>query len=106
VSQKGLNVADLKLDPLYIIFEQHLYDFNDDTDSETAFIEKVVGDYIKFLVSCGAVIPRKLVGPVSEELKDQVQRMLRKKIYGCTNMQEFIAKERRNGRRSSKATRK
>ncbi len=99
-------MSDLKLDPLYVIFEQHLYDFNDDTDTESAFIDKVVADYLKFLQACGAVVPRKLVASISEELRDQVQRMLRKKIYGCANMSEFVEREKKSRQRRAGASRK
>lgn len=87
-------MSDLKLDPLYIIFEQHLYDFNDDTDTEQDFVQKVVRDYMKFLNTSGAVVPPRLVKQIDEELQDQVGRMLKKKMYGCVTINEFVERER------------
>ena len=87
-------MSDLKLDPLYIIFEQHLYDFNDDTDTEKYFVQKVVSDYMKFLNTSGAGVPPRLVKQIGEELEDQVGRMLKKKMYGCGTIDEFVERER------------
>lgn len=96
-------MSELKLSPLYKIFESHLYDFNDETDTETEFVGKVVNDYIKFLDHTGAVVPPKMRALVIEELTDQVKKMLMKKMYGCLTLKEFLESEKaKAGKQKSK----
>ena len=91
-------------DPLYLIFEQHLYDFNDETDTEDAFVEKVVTDYLRFLQVTGSIINHKLKKLISEELKDQVSCMLKKRVLGSSNPAEFTDPiVKKNRRRSPKS---
>ncbi len=87
-------MPDQILDPLYVIFEQHLYDFNDDSEEESAFIDKVVADYLKFLHCCGSIVPAKLQKQIVEDLKEQVQEMLHKRFMGLKDGKEFIAEEK------------
>jgi hypothetical protein len=84
---------ELKLDALYTIFEKHLYDFKDGDDSEEALIEKIVEDYLSFLVSSKVAVPQRWRAQIAEELKEQVRRMLLKKMYGCLSISEFIRNE-------------
>ncbi|HTL10919.1 MAG TPA: hypothetical protein VL588_00440 [Bdellovibrionota bacterium] len=78
-----------RLDPLYIIFEQHLCNFQDPSEDRKTFVSKVVGDYLTFLRKNRIAVPPALEGQVAEELGDMVNAMLVKKIYGCLNLEEF-----------------
>lgn len=78
-----------QLDPLYVIFEQHLFNFQDsDTDRKT-FLGNIVQEYLGFLRQRNVVIPKALEAQVIEELACQVNTMLVKKIYGCLTISEF-----------------
>ena len=87
-------MPDQILDPLYVIFEQHLYDFNDDSEEESVFIDKVVTDYLKFLNVCGSIVPAKLQKQIVEDLKEQVGEMLHKRFLGLKEGKEFKAGEK------------
>ncbi len=77
------------VDPLYVIFEQHLFNFPDaDTDRKT-FILTIVADYIGYLRKKNITVPRSLEQPIVEELASQVNTMLVKKIYCCPSLDAF-----------------
>lgn len=82
--------SELKLDALYTIFEKHLYDFEDNEESEQKFIDNIVNDYLRFLTTQNVVMPRRWQHQIIEELRDQVRKMLVKKMYGCLSIQEFV----------------
>lgn len=78
-----------QIDPLYTIFEQHLYNFQDsDTDRKT-FIGNVVKDYFAFLRKMNIAVPKAFEEIVAEELSEQVKVMLMKKIYGCLSVEDY-----------------
>ena len=79
-------------DPLYVIFEQHLYNFQDPDVDRKTFIGKIIHEYLTHLRRMAIVIPKSLEGLIVEELADQVNVMLVKKIYGCTSLLEFQKK--------------
>ncbi len=79
-----------KVNPLYTIFEKHLYDFEDNEESEHAFVDKIVNDYLKFLCSQHIAVPRRWQAHIVEELRDQVRKMMVKKMYGCLSVEEFV----------------
>lgn len=81
-------------DPLYVIFEQHLYNFQDSDPDRKTFIENIVQDYLSYLRKMRITIPRSLEHSIVEELVTQVNTMLLKKIYGCSSIQEFKRKSR------------
>ena len=90
---KQLNRPAIKptsnIDPLYVIFEQHLYNFQDsDTDRKT-FIATIVIDYLNHLRRMNIIVPKSLEQPIMDELAEQVNSMLVKKIYGCFNIKEY-----------------
>ncbi len=89
---------ELKLNPLYTIFEKHLYDFDEHSESENEFVDKIVNDYIKFLVSKNVAVPLKWKAQIAEELRDQVRQMIVKKMYGCLTIQEFILNQKKNNK--------
>ena len=91
----------LKLDPLYTIFEKYLYDFNSNDDSEEAFVEKIVDEYISFLMKNKVTVPHRWEKQISLELQEQVRQMIRKKMYGCLSIEEFIVGQKTDSRQFS-----
>ncbi|MBS1964029.1 MAG: hypothetical protein JST04_17585 [Bdellovibrionales bacterium] len=77
------------IDPLYVIFEQHLFNFADPDSDRKTFIAQVVSDYIGYLRKNNIIVPKSLEQPIVEELGTQVNTMLVKKIYGCLTVNEF-----------------
>jgi len=81
--------AAKSIDPLYVIFEQHLFNFADPDSDRKTFIAQVVADYIGYLRKNSIIVPKSLEQPIVEELGTQVNTMLVKKIYGCLTVNEF-----------------
>ena len=79
----------IKTDPLYIIFEQHLYNFQDSDADRKTFIENIIQDYFSYLRRRKITVPISLEGPIMEELAGHVNTMLVKKIYGCLTIQDY-----------------
>ncbi len=79
-----------KIDPLYTIFEQHLFNFQDANSDRKTFIEVIVKDYITQMRKMGLSVPAEWEEHIFEELFFQVNTMLVKKIYGCLTINEFI----------------
>lgn len=79
-----------KWDPLFIIFEKHLYDFN--YESRELFLKGVVDEYIAHLVKQKAVIPPAWRNHLEKSLHEEVSDMLVRKLYGCLTVEEFKAK--------------
>jgi hypothetical protein len=77
------------LDPLYLIFERNLLDFQGTPSNRKEFVDKVVKDYISHLRKLNLAVPMNLEVAISEELAVQVNRMLFKKIYGCLSIDEY-----------------
>ncbi len=92
-----------QIDPLYTIFEQHLYNFQDsDTDRKT-FIGKVIQEYLVYLRKMNITVPKSLEEPIVEELASQVNTMLVKKIYGCLTIQDYQRKVPSSTKRRARA---
>ena len=85
-------ITTKKIDPLYTIFEQHLFNFQDPNSDRDAFIEAIVKEYLTHMRKLGLSVPKEWEEVVSEELFFQVRGMLLKKIYGCLTINEFTAK--------------
>lgn len=81
--------APKAIDPLYVIFEQHLFNFADPDSDRKTFIAQVVSDYIGYLRKNNIIVPKSLEQPIVEELGTQVNTMLVRKIYGCLTVNEF-----------------
>ena len=76
-------------DPLYVIFEQHLFNFPDaDVDRKT-LITTIVSDYLTYLRKQNITVPRSLEQPVIEELCTQVNTMLVRKMYGFLTVSDY-----------------
>jgi hypothetical protein len=78
-----------KVDPLFAIFEQHLLNFQDPEIDRKTFIAKVVADYLSYLRKNNVTVPKSLEQPIVEELADQVNVILVKRIYGCFSIEEY-----------------
>ena len=78
-----------KLDPLYVIFEQHLFNFQDPEMDRKTLVLKIVTDYLDYLRKQNISVPRALEQPIVEELAQQVNTMLVKKIYGCLTPKDY-----------------
>lgn len=76
-------------DPLYVIFEQHLYNFQDSDADRKTFIANIVADYLTYLRRLRIAVPQSLEKSIIEELASQVNTMLVKKIYGCATIEEY-----------------
>ena len=78
-----------QLDPLFVIFEQHLYNFHDSESDRKTFVGNVVNEYLIYLRKKNITVPKSLEQPIVEELASQVNTMLIKKIYGCLTIGDF-----------------
>jgi hypothetical protein len=85
--------SKVQVDPLFTIFEQHLYNFQDSEIDRKTFVGNVVQDYLHYLRKLGIAIPKSLESSVVEELAMQVKSMLVKKIYGCLSIQDYQKKQ-------------
>ncbi len=99
-----------QVDPLYVIFEQHLFNFSDSDSDRKTFITHVVNDYISYLRKNNIIVPKSLEQPIIEELGTQVNTMLVKKIYGCLSITDYVggtagmAKKRKTKSKANKFT--
>ena len=81
-----------QVDPLYVIFEEHLFNFQDEEMDRKGLIQTIVGDYLNYLRRLNISVPKSLEQPVVEELSRTVNTMIVKKIYGCLNIDEYRSK--------------
>lgn len=91
-----------KIDPLYVIFEQHLFNFQDSDSDRKTFIGNIVDDYLRYLRTHNVTVPKSLEQPVIEELFNQVNTMLVKKIYGCVSLDEYVQSHVRKAPRATR----
>jgi hypothetical protein len=77
------------MDPLYVIFEQHLYNFQDSDLDRKTFIGNVLQDYLSYLRKLNISVPKSLEESIVEELSTQIHTMLVKKIYGFLTIQDY-----------------
>lgn len=83
-----------KWDPLFIIFERHLYDFN--YESRELFIQGVVTEYLAYLAQQKVLVPVIWRKQMETSLTEEVSDMLVRKIYGCLTVEEFKQKDAEN----------
>jgi hypothetical protein len=79
-----------KWDPLFIIFEKHLYDFS--YESRDLFIKGVVEDYVTHLAAQKAVVPPSMKSHFEKTISEEVSDMLVRRLYGCLTVEEFKQK--------------
>lgn len=77
------------IDPLYFVFEQHLYTALVEDETTDAFLERVVADYLGRLNSGGTTVPQTFRETLETDLRDEVLEMLRKKTYGHYNLASY-----------------
>ncbi len=80
-----------KWDPLFIIFEKHLYDFN--YESRELFIKGVVDDYLEHLSQQKITTPPSWKPQMEKTLTEEVSDMLVRRLYGCLTVEEFKEKK-------------
>jgi len=85
MKKNGLN----SIDPLYVIFEEHLLNFLDPEIDRKTFIVSIIAEYFKFLRNHNVTVPKQLEQPIVEELGAQINMMLLKKMYGCLTVEDF-----------------
>lgn len=69
-------------DPLYFVFEQHLFTALVEDETIDSFLNRVVTDYLGRLLISGTVVPQTFRETLETDLRDEVLEMLRKKTYG------------------------
>ena len=79
-------------DPLFKIFEHHLFNAMVEDESSSDFVERVVQEYIKTLSASGTV-PHAHRETLAADLQEEVMEMLRKKTYGHFSLTEFRKKK-------------
>ena len=79
-------------DPLFKIFEHHLFNAMVEDESSSDFVERVVQEYIKTLSASGTV-PHAHREALAADLQEEVMEMLRKKTYGHFSLTEFRKKK-------------
>ena len=79
-------------DPLFKIFEQHLFNAMVEDENSADFVGRVVQEYMKTLTALGTV-PHAHRETLSEDLREEVMEMLRKKTYGHFSLAEFRKKK-------------
>ena len=88
--RKKISFSVRKWDPLFIIFEKHLYDFN--YESREAFIKGVIDDYLSHLMQQKVTVPPTWKSHLEKTLAEEVSDMLVRKLYGCLTVEEFKEK--------------
>lgn len=89
-SKSTLNAGNFDVDPLYETFEKMMHDFNDATETQDAFIDKVLVEYLKVISAQGLIVSPKYRVFLEDEVREQVQVMLVKKSLGCLKKEEFL----------------
>jgi hypothetical protein len=92
-----------KFDPLYTIFEQHLFNFQDPNADRSTFCETIVKEYLITMRKLGLAVPMEWEAQIFEELFFQVNSMLVKKIYGCQTIDQYTAKATTAQKRKAQA---
>lgn len=90
-------------DLLYTIFEQQLFDFQDENEDQPTFITRTVDRYVSEVRRLGLIIPSEWEKAVKEEIYHLVQQMLLKKMYGCLSINEFRQKQVQPKKRRAKS---
>jgi len=92
-----------QVDPLFTIFEQHLYNFQDSEIDRKTFVNNVVQEYLIYLRKLAIAVPRSFESAIVEELAIQVKGMLVKKIYGCLSISDYQKNQPAKARRKVKS---
>lgn len=79
-------------DPLFKIFEHHLFNAMVEDETSSDFVDRVVQEYVKSLSASGTV-PHAHRETLAADLQEEVMEMLRKKTYGHFSLTEFRKKK-------------
>ena len=83
-------------DDLYECFEQHLLGLDIEVVSHSEFISTVVASYLKRLQENGGHICLQHEIDLRDEIEAEVVAMLRKKIYGHFNLDQYRQAKRQD----------
>ncbi len=78
-----------ELDPLYSLFEQHLFTALVEDETTDEFVNRVVIAYMGRLLTDGTVVPKSHRPILESDLKEEVMEMFRKKTYGHFNLSTY-----------------
>jgi hypothetical protein len=78
-------------DPLYSLFEQHLFNAMVEEETSEELIVRVVQNYLEAIKADGVIPPLQLAS-IENDLREEVLEMLRKKTYGHYSLSEFRKK--------------
>jgi len=87
---KKANFSVRKWDPLFIIFEKDLYDFN--YDSRELFIKNVIDEYLRHLAKQKVLVPPTWRAQLEKNLGEEISDMLVRKLYGCLSVDDYKEK--------------
>ncbi len=93
--KRARTFAVRKNDPLFVIFERHLYDFN--YESRDLFIKGVVEEYLAHLSKQKVVVPPAWRLHLETSISEEVSDMLVRRLYGCLSVEELKQKEKGSG---------
>lgn len=75
------------LDPLFVLFEHHLATRSH--ENSEAFTKRVAEQYMAYLDSTPAHVPFHVRSHLLEDLTQETQSLLIKKMYGCVRSQDY-----------------
>ena len=78
-----------QLNPLLVIFEEHLFNFHRENSDRQTFVESVLQSYLSYLSKLNITVPKSLERPIHDELVHQIRSMLLKRIYGYHSIRDF-----------------
>jgi len=87
--QEPKTTKQAKVDPLFTIFEQHLFHSQNEEIDRQSFVLGVVNEYVSYLRKLNIAVPAHLEKFIVEELSLQVSQMLVKKIYGYLSIKDY-----------------
>lgn len=86
---EAVHEAAHPMNPLFVIFEQHLANFHSSDLDRKGFTELVTSDYMAYLRKHSITIPVHLEKLAKDEFAEQIGVMLIKKIYGFASIQAY-----------------
>jgi hypothetical protein len=81
-------VVALAVDPLYIIFEKHLFESSERSKSD--FVDVIVNDYMNYLKFSGAIIPIKREHLIVDEVTEEVCEVLKTVLKTQTSISDYL----------------
>ena len=78
-----------EMDPLYSVFEQHLFTALVEDETTEEFLQRVVVDYVARLLAGGTTIPQNFRESMEADIREEVLEMLRKNTYGHLTLRSY-----------------